>query len=686
MSLSLLAPLAMALGLIALGPVLAHLAQQKPSQRVAFGAMLLLRRLVKRLEKRRRLKDRWLLLLRVLALLALVLAAARPQLEWPEATPAFGGRGAVVIVMDDSMSMGLVQDGRTLLARARAQAMEQVQALPPGARVGLVQIGGEAERVTAELTTDHSFILGRIEAMEASYGATDLRGGLLEARSLLQGEPGEVLVYTDEAGPLVVTEAAEELRALLERDAAVVPRPIPATPPLNVAVTAAEYGDGPEGGLITVRISNFGEEAVEVPATVSLPDGSEITAFVELGPFAEAEESFTVPQTVPGGVASAAVQDPALPADDARYFHLPRVGASRVMVIDGDPGPTPIRSEVYFLERALAPWGGRRGGVLPEVRSPPGLSELDPEQHQVVFLANVADLSAHAAELTDFVRAGGGLVLSMGNNVTAERYNGALRDLLPARLDRPRDLVDLSASEGVPLELPDTSLQLFKAFSAAGRGGFRNIRTRRVMGLAPYEETGWDADGEGVRTLLRYEGGAPALVERQVGRGHVLLWTSTVDVGWGNGPVQAAFMPFIQRMVGYLGGEAGGGAQRAEATVGELASLRLPVSGIEVEVRGPSGDPVLAELVQDESLEVRFTPAEPGAYSVGVDGEPPMAWVAANTPPEESDVRVGEHLSVMEAEIKPALFARTLELGPWALWLALLTLLGQALLASRRSA
>ena len=60
----------------------------------------------------------------------------------------------------------------------------------------------------------------------------------------------------------------------------------------------------------------------------------------------------------------ARVEDAHLELDDTRYFHLPRVGASRVMVVDGDPGATAMASEVYFLERALAPWGGSRGRCL----------------------------------------------------------------------------------------------------------------------------------------------------------------------------------------------------------------------------------------------------------------------------------------------------------------------------------
>ena len=47
MSVSLLAPLALGLGLLVAGPLLAHIARRRPVRRVPFGAMMLLKRLEK---------------------------------------------------------------------------------------------------------------------------------------------------------------------------------------------------------------------------------------------------------------------------------------------------------------------------------------------------------------------------------------------------------------------------------------------------------------------------------------------------------------------------------------------------------------------------------------------------------------------------------------------------------------
>ena len=680
MSFAFLAPLALALGLLAAGPILAHMARQKPTDTVDYGLMILLRRLVKKTERRRQIRDRILLALRVLAVLLVVLAAAQPRLSWPGDAPEFGGTGSVVLLVDDSMSMGLEQGGSRLVAQSRDQAVRVVEGLPPGTAIGLVTLGGQAQALTTQLTADHGLVIERLQAIEAGYGRTDLAGGLRQARALLAGEPGEVLVFTDQAGPSTVQRATDELERLIDLGVAVIPRVVAADPVENVAVISADYGDGLEGGSVTVEVANYGSQDVERALTLTLPGDNEITAFVALEAEGTATERFTIPSTVPGGVASVHVHDEGLTLDDTRYFHLPRVGASRVMVVDGDPGVTPIKSEVYFLERALAPWGGRRGGVVPQVVSPVGLRDLSADEHQVVFLANVAEPGLSASALVDFVRQGGAVVIGMGGNVTPARYNGALRDLLPTSLGTRRDLVGLDADvTGVGLELPPTTHPLFKPFTRAGRASFARIEARHAMRVEPYAET------DEVETLLSWTDGSPALIERKVGTGRVLLWTSTLDKDWTNAPLEAVFVPFVQRLVAYLGGTSAGGALRFDAIVGERAVLELPLAGLEPQVTGPDGQRVLAEIVRGDPLEVRFTPSQPGSYAVGLEGEPPVAWVAANVPAEESDVRVRETLAQAEAAIQPELLQRHAELGPVALGAVLMLLLLQALMSLRRA-
>jgi hypothetical protein len=673
MSFSLLSPLALALSALVALPILAHLSRQIPRERQAFGAMLLLQRVVKRLRRRRRLKDKWLLWLRGLAVLLFILTAAGLQFQYPGAVPEFGGSGRVVVLVDRSMSMSINDGGATLLARARGEAHELVSSLPDGTLVGLVAFDSTAERMTSSLSLDRGRVLSKLQSIEPSYGSSNLREALREAATLLAGESGEVILYSDEAGPRMVGEAVEELSRLVANGSSVIPNRIQAEPQRNVAVSSATYGSGIEGGQVTLRITNYGPDAIELPCEVFLPDGATIPIFADMPPNGETEERITVPREALGGVGSARCDDPDLPADDTEYFHLPRIGAARVLVVDGDPGDTPTRSEVYFLERALAPWGGARTGVTLDVITPVGLMELDHERHRVVFLANVSDPRAFGPRLTEFVRKGGSLVIGVGDNVSPELYNGSLSSILPSKFRKIRSLAD-PGEEGIPLELPDVMHPLFGAFKRNGRSSFARVRSHRVVTLEPYEDT------DDVQTLLRYEGGLPALVEHRIGAGRVLIWTSSFDMGWSTFPLQSVYMPLLQRMVTYLGGEAGGSTARFSAVVGERVEIPLPDLVLEPMVLGPDGNKISSRF---EGSNIVFVPERPGAYELHLDSAPPLAWVAVNTDRTESDVRVYDSVAEVEAEIYPELFQRSVDLGRGLLGLALLMLAGQALISLR---
>ncbi len=688
------------LGLLALlaGPVLAHLARQTPVERQPFGAMMLLQRLLRRTRRRRRLRDHLLLALRLLAVLLVVLAVARPELRLPDTQPRVGASGRMVIVVDSSLSMGLREgvpgspSGPTLLAVARESALALVDELPDGVRLGLVATAGGAAGARAllpGLDTDREAARAALTRLDLSAESTDLAGALRQARALLAGEAGEVVVFTDEAGPGVVAGAGVEIGRLVERGVRVVPRVIRHDPASNVLVRSVVYGEGVEGGSLRATIAGFGPWEGEVMVTAVLPDASRISAFATIPPCegptdaeegasaaacGEVEVVFTVPPEVPGGVGWVEVDDGVLAADDALWFHLPRVGASRVLVVDGDPGPSPIRSEIYFLERALAPWGRLGTGITPDVTAPAGIGTLDPDQHRVVFLTNVGDPRPLADSLSSFVRQGGGLVITAGDNMAIERYNAALGSLLPGVLRSPRNLVDLDASGGVSLAPPRASddSDLMAPFTRDGRTSFARIYQRRLLVLDLLDAS------EGVKVHLSLDNGLPLLVERQVGRGRVLLLCGSVDLAWGNLPLQAAFLPLVQRLVSWLGAETDGSTARFEGIVGDAVEIELPSAELEPTVLDPSGDAVPVRHLPGRLV---FVPRQPGAYTLSLPGSPPLAWVAVNTPSAESDVRRYERLSQIEAALAPQLLQRRVGLGIGAFVLALVFLLLQAALA-----
>ena len=47
---------------------------------------------------------------------------------------------------------------------------------------------------------------------------------------------------------------------------------------------------------------------------------------------------------------------------------------------------------------------------------------------------------------------------------------------------------------------------------------------------------------------MQFDNTEPALVERQVGDGSVILFASAMDLEWNNLPLQSLFLPFVRKL------------------------------------------------------------------------------------------------------------------------------------------
>src|SRR5206468_4752712 len=129
--------------------------------------------------------------------------------------------------------------------------------------------------------------------------------------------------------------------------------------------------------------------------------------------------------------------------------------------------------------------------------------------------------------------------------------------------------------------------------------------------------------------VLRFESGSPALVEREVGKGRVLLLASTIDREWTDLPIRAGFVPLMleahRRLAGAPDREA-----TAELRVGQARRLELRAGESRLEVTKPDGSPWAAHQGAGESGKtLTFTETDlPGIYRV-------RAFDATGTPIHE---------------------------------------------------
>ncbi|MHB8838681.1 MAG: vWA domain-containing protein [Gemmatimonadaceae bacterium] len=175
---TLLAPFALLLGLVAAIPLWLHLRRRKVEMRLDFPAVRYLLRAEQEHARELKVRNVALMALRVAIVLLIALAAARPLARF-----GVGGHGptALAIVLDNSMSTGAVVSGRPVLAALQEAAHTALRDARSSDRLWLVTAEGG-------VTGGNAATLGAaIDRAVPMAGAGDLAAAVRTAAALASG-------------------------------------------------------------------------------------------------------------------------------------------------------------------------------------------------------------------------------------------------------------------------------------------------------------------------------------------------------------------------------------------------------------------------------------------------------------------------------------------------------------------
>jgi hypothetical protein len=110
-----------------------------------------------------------------------------------------------------------------------------------------------------------------------------------------------------------------------------------------------------------------------------------------------------------------------------------------------------------------------------------------------------------------------------------------------------------------------------------------------------------------IRVAAQLSDGTPLLVDRTVGGGHAVLFTSPLDNVANNLPVEPVWVPFLDQLTRELGGV---GAAQANYKVGSYIELRSSrEKGVPVEITGPDNKRVLSLAESSQATNFQFPSA-----------------------------------------------------------------------------
>ena len=552
---SFLAPLFfLALGALAV-PVLIHLTQKERKSVVEFPSLMFLRKIPYESVQRRRLRDVFLLMLRLAALALIIAAFARPFLRGSELAAASGGARDIVLVLDRSYSMGY---GDTW-SRAQRAAADALGDTTPADRISVVTFADVAE-VTLRSTPDRSRAVAEINAASPGPGSTKYGPALKLAGSLLAESrlprKDVILVSDFQRGGW---QPDDTLRLPVGTGFKTVM--VEGATGANLAVTPAALlrtrDSGPAERLtVTANVLNRTETAMNnVPIHLELDGRAVQDLQISAGPRASASVTFA-PVTIPSGNTRASVRigTPGQPGVDAlerdNVFHFVVAPAAPVPVMVVSQGRADAN---LYLSRALSIGEAPRFDT--SMQAVDALAGDAMNRARLVILNDVPITEAAAAKLVTFVEGGGGLLLALGSRAS---WPPSREDWLPAAPGAP---VDRTRGTAARLSGMDYGHAVFEPFRAPRSGDFSTSRFYSYRTLRAAKDA---------TVLARFDTGEPALVERAAGRGRVVVFASTLDLSWNDLALKPMFLPFVHQLGRHLSGFKD---QPAWLTIGQVLDI-----------------------------------------------------------------------------------------------------------------
>ncbi len=620
---------AILLGLAAVSiPILIHFFTRQKSKIVYFSSLRFLQELQRRQIRRLKLRQILLLVLRALLVLALVLAFARPTLKSSDAASLeSGAQLTAVIILDNTLSMGRLSEGRPLFDSAKVRALEVVSMLRRRDEVYLLYPQKPPRFAQSGASHSPGAVSELIEKTEISHAGTDFEAALIAADDIMLKSKNinkEVYLISDLRAPKP-QQHADDAALFLAPDVKLFVLPV--RPSENENLTIADISIGNqilEKGKVaevSVQLRNSGTQELKNKLVHLFVNGKRVGQDVaDIPGGAAANVLFrVVPQQTGFQSGYALLEDDALAEDNRRYFAFHIASRIPVLLVGNKPEDT------RYLKLALRPQKDVASYIDITEISADRLNTVELAKFEAVILSNVPRFDAATVlKVQAFVKAGGGLMIFLGEDVDLRNYN----DHLHARLRLPTITQTLNRSA------QDQFLSLGKIdFS---HPIFRGVFEEKKFVETPHVRFAVDiSEKQPVDRIIEYSNGKPFLFETKLQSGRILYATTSLAQKWSDLTLKGFFVPLVNRSVFYLAGDAS--AESGQVVVGDELSFEADgAAGADLSVETPDGSRVRIkpEISRGHYL-VRFSDTRlPGIYRL-YDGQRQLEQWACNFDAEE---------------------------------------------------
>ena len=641
-------------GLLLAGlPVLLHLLMRQKPRRLSFPAFRFLKAKQRVNQRKIRLQHLLLLLLRMAVIALLCLALARPRIFASRSGDGAERAVVAVVLVDTSASMDYAVAGVTRLDDVRGRVRELLDEMNDGSRVALLDGGDDS----APVFLPRGEVRVRLDALRIRPAAGSLNLAVeralrrLESDDADEGTPRLLYVFTDRTRAswdprgvvpkvpdgvtvLVVDVGVEAPRDLEVERVEVVPPIVAPGGGYKVRVSVRGTPTGHENELACLLDGNPLDKK---PISLPIDRTSSPVEFEGVAPLDGADQTAdTVHQ-----ITVRLVSRDALAMNDTRHASFLVRGSRRLLTL--------VETRDERKLRVWKPLHEVTPSFRNDIRTFAEADKLPPKDlatYSVIALFQVTTVpDGWWKKLADRANVGVGIAIIPGGDEVVpglEKFNreGVGAKVLPAPLDRlvdtPRLTWQFRGGHALMKPFVDWSRNIDTDFVSEEGRPF----VRRYWQLGPRDKDAID--------ITSYTNGKPALVERLIGKGKAILFTSPLDIRylaadgsqqWNNYWTSSAFgLILVDRVCRYLGGE-DSTTPELNFVCGQVPTVALPAGAVSpLSLGGPglSGpEKALKSPAPDKPLSLPQA-VMPGNYLILDAKDRPVAGFSVNLPPRET--------------------------------------------------
>jgi hypothetical protein len=525
-------------------PILIHLLNLRKLKKIEFSTLIFLKELQKNKIRKIKIKQWLLLLLRVLLILFIVLAFARPTLK----NIAIGGtastaKTSAVFIIDDTFSMGLLDANGSFLNQSKEILATILNEFQEGDEVAFVLVS-DFTREEIKFTTNISELKKRLKDIDIARVSGTLNNAFVKAAQMIGQSLNynkEVYVFSDYqksrlADEKVFTDMShffnENVKLYQFRfgkenvsnysidDFSINTKIFEKNKLLNTSAVVHNHSEGEVNNLV---ISLFVNGKRMAQRSVSLNPGESKEVVLETNIVKSGYHDLFVE-----------IEDDEILSDNKRYANIFVPEQFNVLILFDE------KSDSKFIDLALVS-SNSDDNIIIDNKNVSQLSGLDLSKYSAIYAIGF-DKITQSANLKNYLLQGGGIALFPGSKSDIKNLN-----LLLSSLEIPqfKSFIDSrNNNQTISFRNVEYEHPLFSEL-------FANKNNQKVESPEIFSYYTHSTQGKGKNIIDLFDG-STFLAEYKIGDGKVLLYSVVPDKASSNFPIKSIFVPLMYKTLLYL--------------------------------------------------------------------------------------------------------------------------------------